>query len=163
MLRAILSLSQAKKTAILRWVRLTSLYLASKHNISSLPRWLEDENMNWSRFSGSRGNRGTSGMHAKLYPNADAPLSGESSTTFRQRSRRRHESTFAEFSGLSKRLSSPIQHVVIIIQENRTTNDLFNGLPGADTVRTCVKQLGLTRGTAAGAAHRAVCNTSQHA
>ncbi len=31
---------------------------------------------------------------------------------------------------------SKIQHVVIIIQENRTTNDLFNGLAGADTVLT---------------------------
>jgi phospholipase C len=28
-----------------------------------------------------------------------------------------------------------IQHVVIIIQENRSVDDLFNGLPGADTVR----------------------------
>ena len=46
--------------------------------------------------------------------------------------------------GLSKRLSSPIQHVVIIIQENRTTNDLFNGLPGADTVRTGENSLGQT-------------------
>jgi phospholipase C len=27
-----------------------------------------------------------------------------------------------------------IQHVVIIFQENRSTDDLFNGLPGADTV-----------------------------
>jgi phospholipase C len=31
--------------------------------------------------------------------------------------------------------SSKISHVVIIVQENRTTDDLFNGLPGADTVR----------------------------
>src|SRR5579883_2559686 len=30
----------------------------------------------------------------------------------------------------------PIKHVVIIIQENRTPDNLFNGLPGADTVRT---------------------------
>ncbi|MBV8197346.1 MAG: hypothetical protein JO263_04375 [Candidatus Eremiobacteraeota bacterium] len=28
---------------------------------------------------------------------------------------------------------SKIQHVVIIVQENRTTNDLFNALPGAET------------------------------
>src|SRR5579863_7396197 len=27
-----------------------------------------------------------------------------------------------------------IRHVVIIYQENRTVDDLFNGLPGADTV-----------------------------
>lgn len=30
---------------------------------------------------------------------------------------------------------SPIKHIVIIIQENRTVDDLFNGLPGADTVQ----------------------------
>ncbi|HEY6326462.1 MAG TPA: alkaline phosphatase family protein [Candidatus Cybelea sp.] len=29
-----------------------------------------------------------------------------------------------------------IHHVVIIFQENRTVDDLFNGLPGADTVRS---------------------------
>ncbi len=27
-----------------------------------------------------------------------------------------------------------IHHVVIVIQENRSVDDLFNGLPGADTV-----------------------------
>jgi len=31
---------------------------------------------------------------------------------------------------------TPIRHVVIIIQENRTVDNLFNGFPGADTVRT---------------------------
>jgi phospholipase C len=31
---------------------------------------------------------------------------------------------------------SPIQHVVIIMQENRTMDNLFNGFPGADTVQT---------------------------
>jgi phospholipase C len=31
--------------------------------------------------------------------------------------------------------SSKISHVVVIVQENRSTNDLFNALPGADTVR----------------------------
>ena len=31
--------------------------------------------------------------------------------------------------------SSKITHVVIIFQENRTTDDLFNGFPGADTAR----------------------------
>jgi phospholipase C len=30
--------------------------------------------------------------------------------------------------------SAKIQHVVIIVQENRTPDNLFNGLPGADTV-----------------------------
>jgi len=34
----------------------------------------------------------------------------------------------------SARLTSSIKHVVIIVQENRSTNDLFNGLPGAYTV-----------------------------
>jgi len=32
--------------------------------------------------------------------------------------------------------SSKITHVVIIVQENRTPDNLFNGLPGADTVRS---------------------------
>jgi phospholipase C len=32
--------------------------------------------------------------------------------------------------------SKKIEHVVIIIQENRSVDDLFNGLPGADTVRS---------------------------
>jgi phospholipase C len=31
--------------------------------------------------------------------------------------------------------SSKISHVVVIVQENRSTNDLFNAFPGADTVR----------------------------
>jgi phospholipase C len=31
---------------------------------------------------------------------------------------------------------SPIRHVVIIVQENRTVDDLFNGLPGANTVQS---------------------------
>jgi phospholipase C len=29
---------------------------------------------------------------------------------------------------------SPIQHVIVVIQENRTTDNMFNGFPGADTV-----------------------------
>jgi len=33
-------------------------------------------------------------------------------------------------------LNSPIQHVVIIMQENRTFDNLFNAYPGADTVQT---------------------------
>jgi phospholipase C len=32
--------------------------------------------------------------------------------------------------------STPITHVVIIIQENRTVDNLFNSLPGADTAQT---------------------------
>ncbi len=39
-------------------------------------------------------------------------------------------------------LSAKIQHVVIIVQENRTVNDLFNALPGAMTVRTAKNSLG---------------------
>ena len=31
---------------------------------------------------------------------------------------------------------SPIQHIVIIMQENRSFDNLFNGFPGADTVTT---------------------------
>jgi phospholipase C len=32
--------------------------------------------------------------------------------------------------------TSPIKHVVVIVQENRSVDNLFNGLPGADTVRS---------------------------
>jgi phospholipase C len=34
---------------------------------------------------------------------------------------------------------SPIQHVVIIMQENRSFENLFNGFPGADTVQTGIR------------------------
>jgi phospholipase C len=37
---------------------------------------------------------------------------------------------------------SKIQHVVIIFQENRSTDNLFNGLPGADTVRSGLNSRG---------------------
>jgi len=37
-----------------------------------------------------------------------------------------------------------IQHVVIIIQENRTTDNLFNGLPGADTATSGLNTAGET-------------------
>jgi phospholipase C len=40
--------------------------------------------------------------------------------------------------------SSKIQHVVIIIQENRTVNDLFNGFNGAGTVKTAKNSFGQT-------------------
>lgn len=40
--------------------------------------------------------------------------------------------------------SSKIQHVVIIFQENRSINDLFNGFPGAGTVRVGKNSLGQT-------------------
>ncbi|HLI03433.1 MAG TPA: alkaline phosphatase family protein, partial [Terracidiphilus sp.] len=31
---------------------------------------------------------------------------------------------------------SPIEHVVVIMQENRSFDNLFNGFPGADTVQS---------------------------
>ena len=34
---------------------------------------------------------------------------------------------------------SPIQHIVIIMQENRSFDNLFNGFPGADTVQSGMK------------------------
>jgi|HubBroStandDraft_6_1064221.scaffolds.fasta_scaffold00048_83 phospholipase C len=40
--------------------------------------------------------------------------------------------------------SSPIQHVVIIFQENRSVDNLFNGLPGADTVQSGKNSKGRT-------------------
>jgi phospholipase C len=39
-------------------------------------------------------------------------------------------------STVSPIAGSPIQHVVIIMQENRTFDNLFNGFPGADTVQS---------------------------
>jgi phospholipase C len=44
----------------------------------------------------------------------------------------------------SIKAASKIQHVVIIVQENRTPDDLFNGLPGADTVRSGKNSYGQT-------------------
>jgi phospholipase C len=41
-----------------------------------------------------------------------------------------HVRTFGDY-----RQSSPIQHVVIIMQENRSVDNLFNGFPGAQTVK----------------------------
>lgn len=40
--------------------------------------------------------------------------------------------------------NGPIRHVVIIIQENRTPDNLFNGFPGADTVRAAKLHNGKT-------------------
>jgi phospholipase C len=40
--------------------------------------------------------------------------------------------------------STKIRHVVIIFQENRSVDDLFNGLPGADTVRSGLNSKGQT-------------------
>ncbi|HTX58580.1 MAG TPA: alkaline phosphatase family protein [Verrucomicrobiae bacterium] len=37
---------------------------------------------------------------------------------------------------------SPIKHVIVVIQENRTTDNLFNGFPNADTVTVGYNHLG---------------------
>ena len=37
---------------------------------------------------------------------------------------------------VSQVAGSPIDHIVIIMQENRTLDNLFNGFPGADTEQT---------------------------
>ena len=39
---------------------------------------------------------------------------------------------------------TPIKHVIIIVQENRTVDDLFNGFPGADTVTSGKTSTGKT-------------------
>jgi phospholipase C len=44
-------------------------------------------------------------------------------------------SRFAPPAGGTLLGNGKIKHVVIIVQENRTPDDLFNGLPGADTVK----------------------------
>src|SRR5580692_581680 len=38
----------------------------------------------------------------------------------------------------------PIDHIVVIVQENRTVDNLFNGFPGADTVQSGKNTLGQT-------------------
>ncbi len=40
--------------------------------------------------------------------------------------------------------SSKIQHVVVIVQENRSFDDLFNGFPGADSVQSGINSAGST-------------------
>jgi len=45
-------------------------------------------------------------------------------------------------SALHRAAFSKIRHVVIIIQENRSVDNLFNGFPGADTVRSGENSLG---------------------
>ena len=40
--------------------------------------------------------------------------------------------------------SSPIQHVIIVIQENRTFDNMFHGFPGANTVDTGKGKAGKT-------------------
>lgn len=38
--------------------------------------------------------------------------------------------------------ASPIQHIVILVQENRSVDNLFNGLPGANTSMTGINSFG---------------------
>lgn len=42
------------------------------------------------------------------------------------------------------KISSKIKHVVVVVQENRSVDNLFNGFPGADTVTTAVDKNGKT-------------------
>ncbi len=46
-----------------------------------------------------------------------------------------YSSTMLASSFAGRSIKSPITHVIIIIQENRTMDNLFNGFPGADTVK----------------------------
>ncbi len=39
-------------------------------------------------------------------------------------------------STVSPIAGSPIQHIVVIMQENRSFDNLFNGFPGADTAQS---------------------------
>lgn len=50
----------------------------------------------------------------------------------------------AEFGSTDKHLSTPIAHVVIIVQENRTPDDLFQGVPGADIATSAIDSEGDT-------------------
>jgi phospholipase C len=42
----------------------------------------------------------------------------------------------AAFTGTPAAATTPIQHIVVIMQENRSFDNMFNGFPGADTVQT---------------------------
>jgi phospholipase C len=46
--------------------------------------------------------------------------------------------------GLRRSQTTPIEHVIIIVQENRTVDNLFNGFPGADTVTSGLNSHGKT-------------------
>jgi phospholipase C len=48
----------------------------------------------------------------------------------------------AQLQRFRQALRSRIKHVVIIIQENRSVDNLFNGFPGADTVRIGERRIG---------------------
>ena len=61
----------------------------------------------------------------------------------------------------ARRFATPIQHVVVIVQENRTVDYLFNGYPNADTVTidpytgTILKPFSLAGSCPPGASHGA--------
>jgi phospholipase C len=48
----------------------------------------------------------------------------------------RHEPGLHVQANAIRQLALPISHVIIVVQENRSFDNLFNGFPGADTVRT---------------------------
>jgi phospholipase C len=50
--------------------------------------------------------------------------------------------TLNVYDPLNAELRSPIQHIVIIFQENRTPDDIFQGVPGADIAKTAVDSHG---------------------
>jgi phospholipase C len=43
---------------------------------------------------------------------------------------------------VSSQSTSPIKHIIVIVQENRTVDNLFHGFPGADTVTSAVDNTG---------------------
>jgi phospholipase C len=63
---------------------------------------------------------------AVVLSSCTAPTSASHVPTVRQTQLHAHRKDF----------STPIQHVVVIIQENRSVDNIFNGFPGADTTRT---------------------------
>src|SRR5277367_1432892 len=59
--------------------------------------------------------------------------------------------------------AKPIQHVVIIFQENRTPDNLFRGLPGADTKpSTTLTQIPLASNTDLNHTHAGFVNNFEH-
>jgi phospholipase C len=61
---------------------------------------------------------------AQMHPATFTPDTGETASARVSRAVRSHT------------LAGRFSHVVVIVQENRTVDNLFNGFPGADTVRT---------------------------
>jgi phospholipase C len=62
-----------------------------------------------------------------------------SAPAFAQPSENARQAADAAFVGA---LRARIKHVVIVIQENRSVDNLFNGFPGADTVRIGERRIG---------------------